>query len=105
MIDLGYEDLTPEQIMTIAYLAWTGILIYVVGYLIGRYLIYRTSRFIYLKIEKEIVKNINQELISRSKPFYVRIVNWFKERRKKKQEENAFIKSYGIEPIEKVKLR
>ena len=82
---VGYEELSPEQIIYLGNLALYISLIIVSGWIIRSLVQWRTARYIHLRIEKEIVASINKDLIVK-KPFVFRIKDWLAKRKLKKEE-------------------
>lgn len=92
----GYEDLTPNQLMTIAWMVWTSVLLVVIGWTIRAILNYMTARIINFRIEKEVATNITDK-IALKKSWFQQLKIWWSKRKAK--EPDPFEK-YIIKPIE-----
>lgn len=82
----GYEDLTPDQLMLIMYLVFSSVFIFVIGRLASDLIRHRTAKLIQFKVEREIIKNIQDELTKEKKPFVIKIKEWWAKRKEKKDE-------------------
>jgi membrane-bound ClpP family serine protease len=96
----GYEDLTPDQLMTLAWLAWTGVLMVVIGWVVRAILNFMTARVIQFRIEKEVATSIADK-IALKKSWIQQIKIWWTNRKEKKADP---MDKYIIRPIEE-KLR
>ena len=96
----GYEDLTPDQLMVIAWMAYTGLIIIVIGWAVRAILNYMTARVINFRIEKEVATNIADK-IALKKSWFQQLKIWWKNR---KQKEPDPFEKYIVRPIEE-KLR
>lgn len=81
----GYEDLTPDQIIYLGNLFAVCILVFATSMIVRSFLNLRTARYIHLRIEKEIIAKVNNEIFEK-KPFVVKIKEWWSERKRKKEE-------------------
>ena len=95
---VGYEELTPEQLMILAWLAWTSVLMLVVGWGFRSVFNYMTAGVIQFRIEKEVATNIADK-IALKKTLFEQIKIWWAKRKEKKVD--PFDK-YVIKPIEEV---
>lgn len=98
----GYEDLTADQIITITYLIIGITGLQIVGRVISDLIRLRTAKLIKFKVEREIVKNIQDELTKERRSFFTIIKEWWQ---KRKQKESDPFDKYVIKPIEEVKTR
>ena len=78
----GYEDLTPDQLMTIAWIVWTCVLMVVIGWTLRAILNYMTARVINFNIEKEVASSIANK-ITLKKSWLEQIKIWWKNRKQK----------------------
>lgn len=85
------EDLTPDQLMTIVWLAWSAVLIFSVSYLVRTILTVFISRNIKYNIEKEVLTQVVDK-INAKKQFSLRSMfsDWLERRRKRKEEKPVF---------------
>ncbi len=81
----GYEDLTPDQLIFIAYVAVYIVTVVVVGWIVRAFIHLRTARYIHLRIEKEIVAKVENEIFDK-KSFIVRVRDWWKKRKQLKED-------------------
>lgn len=85
----GYEDLTPDQLMTIAWMMYTGLIIIVIGWAIRAFLNLMTARVIQFHIEKEVATNI-ADRIALKKSWIQQIKIWWANRKTKKEMSNPY---------------
>lgn len=85
------EDLTPDQLMTIAWLAWSAVLIFSISYLIRTILTVFISRNIKYNIEKEVLTQVVDKINAKKQSNLKSIFSaWLEKRRKKKEEKPVF---------------
>lgn len=81
----GYEDISPEQIMILGYITTYCITVVVIGWIIRAFIQLKTARYIHLRIEKEIVAQVENEIFVKQ-PFMVTIKKWLEKKRLKKED-------------------
>lgn len=91
---VGYEDLTPDQIIYLGHLLSYCMTIFAIGTIVRSFLNLRTARYIHLRIEKEIVAKVEKEVFDR-KPLNIRIKEIWDERKRKKEEKLLGGKSFN----------
>lgn len=85
------EELTPDQLMTVAWLAWSAVLIFSVSYLIRTVLTLFISRNIKYNIEKEVLTQVVDKINFKKQSNLKSIFSaWLEKRRKKKEEKPVF---------------
>ena len=88
----GWEQLTPNQIMTIAQIGLISVSIYTVGTIIKSFINWRISKTIQIKIDKLVDDSVNQMNL-------VALIRKYREKRKaRKEKENALVLS-GYDPM------
>lgn len=81
----GYEDLTPEQLMFLSNIVLYCVTVIVIGWIVKAFIQLKTARYIHLRIEKEIVAQVENEIFEK-KPFIVKIKEWIEKRKKEREE-------------------
>lgn len=85
------EELTPYQLMVIAWLAWSAVLIFSVSYLIQTIITLFISRNIKYTIEKEVLTQVVNKINAKKQSNLKSIFHdWLEKRRKKKEEKPVF---------------
>ena len=84
----GYEDLTAGELMTITWLIFLSVNIFVFGHIISTYFNYKASKNIKFHMRKEVAKSIAKEI---QKPSLIKSIKlWWSERKAKKELENPY---------------
>ena len=92
----GYEELTPDQLMMMAWMAYTGLIIVVIGWFGRAILNFMTARVIQFRVEKEVATSIADK-IALKKSWIQQIKMWWTNRKEKKVDP---MDKYIIRPIE-----
>ena len=82
------EDLTGSQLIYIANLTFTAVLVISFSWIFTKIINYLTSRHIHFKIEKKVAEELKQDLNKQS--IVDKIKNW-RENKKKSKEEYPYI--------------
>ena len=92
----GYEDLTPDQLMTLGWLAWSCVLMVLIGWTIRAILNFMTARVIQFRIEKEVATSIADK-IALKKSWFQQLKIWWKNRNQKEPDP---MDKYIVRPME-----
>jgi len=89
----GYEELSPDQLITITYLLFGAVTIFAVSMLLRSIFNYLAAKTIVFRMEQEVAKSIAKDLNQQT--WLEKIHSWWKVRKERKAEPDPFAKYMG----------
>jgi len=94
----GYEELSPDQLITIAYLAFGAVTIFAVSMLLRSIFNYLAAKTIMFRMEQEVARNIAMDLNQQT--WVEKIKSWWAARKERKAEPDPFAKYMDMGKLE-----